>query len=204
MSDYRPQPGTLANRVCAYFIQHAEERLSAADIALKFDVPSKSIEAALAACLSHKMLERVRSGGRGFWEYRAGPNLHKLVDVAPPTPSRAAVAISNVHHVPRRAEAAQGQALGAAAARPLQPHRRGRRAHARDTHQGHRLARALRAHDGRRHGQLAAAPHAPHRVQQRRQGLGQEERRRHVRHSAHQRHPLPHLAHRLTHEDLCA
>jgi hypothetical protein len=68
---YTPAAGTLPHRVCAYFVKHPEEKLSAADIALKFDVDANGIPANLATAMTHKLVERVRGA------YRGGPNLHK-------------------------------------------------------------------------------------------------------------------------------
>jgi hypothetical protein len=75
---YIPASGTLPHRVCAYFVKHPEEELSAADVALKFDVAVNKVSANLSIALTHKLIERVRNGGAA-WAYRGGPNLHKAL-----------------------------------------------------------------------------------------------------------------------------
>jgi hypothetical protein len=54
---YKPLPGTLAERVCQFFLRHPEEELSTRDIAQKFDVPVGSVRNGLEACLTHKLLK---------------------------------------------------------------------------------------------------------------------------------------------------
>lgn len=72
---YLPEPGTLPARVCAFFTLNPEEALSAADIALKFDVPANHVGTRLADALTHKLLERFRAEGSLAWQYRAGRNI---------------------------------------------------------------------------------------------------------------------------------
>lgn len=70
---YTPIPGSLADRVCAYFRRHSDEELSADDIALKFDSHANSVATSLAPSIGARYLERVRNAasGRGY-VYRAG------------------------------------------------------------------------------------------------------------------------------------
>lgn len=72
---YTPQPDTLPARVCAFFERHRDEVLSAADIALKFDVGANSVGSNLADALTHKLLERFKGAGSSVWQYRAGRNI---------------------------------------------------------------------------------------------------------------------------------
>lgn len=72
--DYTPQPGSLPDRVCAFFRQHRDEELSTRDIAQKFDVPSASVSNTLTTCLAHGWLLRAKDDG-GTTVYRAGPKL---------------------------------------------------------------------------------------------------------------------------------
>jgi hypothetical protein len=73
---YRPESGSLADRVCCFFIKHPEEELSSNDIARKFDVPAKNVTASLTACVTHELLQRAKDAS-GISVWVAGPNLAK-------------------------------------------------------------------------------------------------------------------------------
>lgn len=67
---YRPESGSLAARVLAWFALNPEEELTSADIAQKFDVASSShVSPSLTPPLAHGLLAR-GPGGSG---YRPGP-----------------------------------------------------------------------------------------------------------------------------------
>jgi hypothetical protein len=67
---YRPESGSLAARVLAFFALNPEEELTSADIAQKFDVASSShVSPSLTPPMAHGLLAR-GPGGAG---YRPGP-----------------------------------------------------------------------------------------------------------------------------------
>lgn len=70
---YAPLTDSLAGKVCQYFRDNPDEELSAADIAMKWDVERHSISALLTAPVAHKLL--TRSTTKSVPIYCAGPNL---------------------------------------------------------------------------------------------------------------------------------
>lgn len=68
---YSPRAMSLACKVCDYFKRDPDAVLSIADIKLKFDVPSTSVDACLTDAVNARLLRRT-SG-----LYRAGTNLGK-------------------------------------------------------------------------------------------------------------------------------
>lgn len=67
---YRPESGSLAARVLAWFALNPEEELTSADIVQKFDVASSShVSPSLTPPLAHGLLAR----GPGGTGYRPGP-----------------------------------------------------------------------------------------------------------------------------------
>jgi hypothetical protein len=78
---YQPKPGSLAARVCAYFVKHPDEELSSKDIALKFDVESASVAALLATALAQHVLAREVRGGAA--QYSAGAQINQVRGDAP-------------------------------------------------------------------------------------------------------------------------
>ena len=84
MSDkpsYQPQPGGLAARVCGWFAKNREEELNSRDIGQKFDVPSSSVAAQLANCITHGYIATSNDGGGRV--YTAGPNLSTFEAIVP-------------------------------------------------------------------------------------------------------------------------
>ena len=58
MKTYNPAPQSVAWRVCNYFVQHPEEELSSADIALKFDCSKDSVTMLLRPAFEAGLLTR--------------------------------------------------------------------------------------------------------------------------------------------------
>lgn len=82
---YQPQPGSLVDRVCRWFLINLEEDITPADIATRFDVANRSsISALLASGITHQLLVRVK-GDDGVMVYKAGPKLNTLREA--PTPA---------------------------------------------------------------------------------------------------------------------
>lgn len=82
---YQPQPGTLADRVCRWFLINPEEELTPSDLASKFEVTNKSsISALLASAVSHQLLERTKSREETvvLTVYKAGPKLKECMGQA--------------------------------------------------------------------------------------------------------------------------
>lgn len=79
-SPYVPLEGTLAARVCAFFLRHPDEELSTKDIAQKFDVPVGSVRNSLQACLTHKLLKLATAS------WLAGENLRQAAPAPQPAP----------------------------------------------------------------------------------------------------------------------
>lgn len=72
---YQPQPGSLVDRVCRWFLINLEEDMTPADIATRFDVANRSsISALLASGVTHQLLVRAK-GDDGVMVYKAGPKL---------------------------------------------------------------------------------------------------------------------------------
>lgn len=70
---FTPQPGSLADRVCAFFARNRDDELTTGDIATKFDVPGNSVRPCLASAVAHGWLADVKTpDGRVF---RAGTSL---------------------------------------------------------------------------------------------------------------------------------
>lgn len=104
---YQPQPGTLADRVCAWFLANPEEELSASDIAQKFSVSNKStVTPLLATSVTHRLLSREKDPVDGIYQYKAGPQIHTLREagVRPNAPAQVAEAVAA--QVPAHAECA--------------------------------------------------------------------------------------------------
>ena len=72
---YCPHPGSVPYSVLAFFKNNAEEELSRADIALKYDVPRNSIDSILGLCFDHHLLRRHKVGKTGDHCVIAGPAL---------------------------------------------------------------------------------------------------------------------------------
>ncbi len=87
---YTPKPDSLAGRVCQFFVDNDDEELSAADLAMKFDVPRSSISALLAAAIGAGLLRRVPGQSMPF--YAAGPHIARLRPAPPPVAAAAPAA----------------------------------------------------------------------------------------------------------------
>lgn len=81
---YTPAQGSLPDRVCKFFRIHPDEELTTGDIARKFDAPTANVTNGLQLCLTHGLLNRVRSEGELVWV--AGP---KLQQTPPPSAATA-------------------------------------------------------------------------------------------------------------------
>jgi len=72
---YHPTPGSLAERICNFFLQNPDEELTRSDIARKFDVASpRNVEGSLATPLSHHVIVKALDTA-GQTLFKAGPNL---------------------------------------------------------------------------------------------------------------------------------
>lgn len=72
---YRPQPGSVPYSVLAFFKANADEELSRADIALKYDIPRNSIDSILGLCFYHLLLRKHKVGKTDDHCVIAGPAL---------------------------------------------------------------------------------------------------------------------------------
>lgn len=97
---YQPQPGTLVDRVCRWFLINIEEELTPADIATRFDVANRSsIGALLASAITHQLLVRAK-GDDGVMVYKAGPKLNTLREAPIPAGPVACVPPKVRRHLP--------------------------------------------------------------------------------------------------------
>jgi hypothetical protein len=82
---YQPTPGSLAERVCQFFLQNPDEELTRSDIARKFDVVSpRNVEGSLATPVAHQVIVKGLDNS-GQTLFKAGPNLQAaLPPVAAP------------------------------------------------------------------------------------------------------------------------
>jgi hypothetical protein len=90
--DFKPQTGSLADRVCSFFQRHREEELGNRDIATKFDAKQSSVTALLATATQRGWLRRTNG------VYGAGPNL--------PEPEAAAAPVHTLMGWPPKPKAA--------------------------------------------------------------------------------------------------
>jgi hypothetical protein len=90
MTIYRPTPGALDGRLWQHLARVREDRLSAADIARKFDTPISLVEPSLAPAITARVLERKRGGvGGRVWLYGVGPMFDRVAPEEPaPPPAR--------------------------------------------------------------------------------------------------------------------
>lgn len=70
---FQPEIGSLAARVCAFFARERDEKLSAEDIALKFDCDQAAVRQALTDAIDHGWLKCDRR--KSDPQYEAGPLL---------------------------------------------------------------------------------------------------------------------------------
>lgn len=105
---YTPKTDSLAGRVCQYFVTNEDEELSAADLAVKFDVPRSSVSALLASAIGAGLLRRVPGQTMPF--YAAGTNIARL---RPPPPPVAAPTAKAAPAVPASVFAAGAEAAKA-------------------------------------------------------------------------------------------
>lgn len=68
---YRPRPGSLVDRVLAFFEKNPDEELSRSDVAVKFELGITSVSGTLAAAVQAGLL-RWEKDDAGRWVYRAG------------------------------------------------------------------------------------------------------------------------------------
>lgn len=71
---YQPQAGSLPDRVCQWFRINAEEELTAADIARRYDCPPSGIVTTLTSAVAAGWLSR-KKGDDGVMVYMSGPKL---------------------------------------------------------------------------------------------------------------------------------
>lgn len=73
---YRPQTGSVAHRICEHFVSHPMDRLDAAQIAVKFGLPSgKNVQSQLQLAIdAGYVLHDLAIAGRGA-KFSAGPQL---------------------------------------------------------------------------------------------------------------------------------
>lgn len=81
---FTPQPGSLADRVCAFFARNRDDELTAGDIATKFDTTSNNVRPCLASAIAHGWLAEAKTEeGRVFRAGAALPDDHRLRVPAP-------------------------------------------------------------------------------------------------------------------------
>lgn len=89
---YEPHATSLAGKVLAYFRQHRDEELSAADIAIKYDTNVSEVPALLASAVTHLLLsvQSHRKNGVPGKLYSPGPALKAEASrAAAPAPASA-------------------------------------------------------------------------------------------------------------------
>lgn len=86
MIDYIPRSDSLAAQVVAFFRANPDERLTADDIGLKWNVNRKGVHTLLARSLDVQLLQRERSPD-GEWLYAAGAMIETTA-VPEPKPAR--------------------------------------------------------------------------------------------------------------------
>lgn len=77
MPNYIPKAGTLAERVCRFFLANPEEALTRGDIAHKFDAQPASIDSSLKHAVAATLLRRRAEDDGVSWS--AGPALTAAV-----------------------------------------------------------------------------------------------------------------------------
>lgn len=85
---YTPLPGSLADRVIAWFRINPEEELMRSDIASKFDCQSNTIEASLATAMSNKLIAKGKCTETGATIFKAGPNISQAAASLPAAEQR--------------------------------------------------------------------------------------------------------------------
>lgn len=90
MINYTPRSDSLAAQVVAFFRANPDERLTADDVAQKWDVNRKSVHTLLARSLDVQLLQREQSTD-GEWIYAAGAML-PMTAVPEPKPARSSKA----------------------------------------------------------------------------------------------------------------
>ncbi|CQR43684.1 hypothetical protein THICB3320734 [Thiomonas sp. CB3] len=82
-TDYIPEPGSLSQRLIAWFAINREEELTYRDIAAKFDVSSpNNVLPSLSAPLARDILIRTKSE-EGYTVVKPGPNFDDFARCAP-------------------------------------------------------------------------------------------------------------------------
>ena len=78
--EYRPKPGSLADRVLRFFAENPDEELTTLDIVAKFDAPPRSVRMLLLASINAEYLilghvPPPRGRGSPMLIYKPGPRL---------------------------------------------------------------------------------------------------------------------------------
>lgn len=97
-SPYKPQLGSLAQRVCTFLHTNRDEELSRVDIAQKFDCSPNSIDSAPEKALQNQILSRRNCADQGCMVFFAGPKMTEYDPgkaPMPPSPDRTASAAAN-------------------------------------------------------------------------------------------------------------
>jgi len=80
---YTPLPGSLADRVVAWFRINPEEELLRSDIASKFNCHSNTVEASLATAMANKLINKTRCPETGATIFKVGPNIDQAAPSLP-------------------------------------------------------------------------------------------------------------------------